>query len=71
MFKTIEDVLQEKAESPSLDLDLGNSRLGLVVIKMMAAVVGFWGLLCLVSGLGNCGNLQELGRSLLTALTGM
>lgn len=53
------------------ELELGNSKLGLVVIMVMAAFVGIWGIACLVGGLSSAGSFHEIGRSLITAFTGM
>ena len=53
------------------DLELGNSKLGIGVIMVMAAFVGVWGLACLVGGLASTNSFQEIGRSLVMAITGM
>jgi len=53
------------------ELELGNSKLGLGIIMVMAAFVGIWGIACLVGGLASAGNFHEIGRSLITAFTGM
>jgi hypothetical protein len=53
------------------ELELGNSKLGLGVIMVMAAFVGIWGVACLVGGLASTENFSEIGRSLITAFTGM
>ena len=53
------------------DLELGNSKLGLGVIMVMAAFVGIWGVACLIGGLASAESFREIGRSLITAFTGM
>jgi hypothetical protein len=53
------------------ELELGNSKLGLGIIMFMAAFVGIWGVACLIGGLSSTESFSELGRSLITALTGM
>jgi len=53
------------------DLELGNSKLGLGIIMVMAAFVGIWGVACLIGGLASAGSFGEVGRSLFTAITGM
>jgi hypothetical protein len=53
------------------ELELGNSKLGLGVIMVMAAFVGIWGIACLIGGLASAGSFHEIGRSLMTAFTGM
>jgi len=53
------------------ELELGNSKLGLGIIMVMAAFVGIWGVACLVGGLASAGSFHEVGRSLITAFTGM
>jgi hypothetical protein len=53
------------------ELELGNSKLGLGIIMVMAAFVGIWGAACLIGGLSNAGSFHEVGRSLITAITGM
>ena len=50
--------------------EIGNSKLGIGIIMSMAALVGVWGTTCLINGLANSG-LHEVGRSLLTAITGI
>jgi len=75
MYKSME-IAQEKAATfdssmEVAELELGNSRLGLGVIMVMAAFVGIWGLACLIGGLTSAGSFSEIGRSLITALTGM
>jgi len=75
MYKSA-DITQERVTTfdsnvEVAELELGNSRLGLGVIMIMAAFVGIWGVACLVSGLASAGSFQAVGRSLITALTGM
>ncbi len=75
MYDTME-VTQERVatfeESIEVaDLELGNSKLGIGVIMVMAAFVGVWGLACLIGGLASTSNFQEVGRGLLMAITGM
>jgi hypothetical protein len=53
------------------DLELGNSKLGLGIIMIMAAFVGIWGVACLIAGLASTESFHEIGRSLMTAFTGM
>jgi len=62
---------REDARLASLEFNLGDSSMGLGVVNIMAASVGVWGLICLISGLGNCSALQELTRGLIVALTGI
>lgn len=75
MYETIE-ATQERAatfdESLEVaDLQLGNSKLGIGIIMVMAAFVGVWGLACLIGGLASTNSFQEVGRGLLMAITGM
>lgn len=75
MYETIE-ATQERAatfdESIEVaDLQLGNSKLGIGIIMVMAAFVGVWGLACLIGGLASSNSFQEVGRGLLMAITGM
>jgi len=75
MYETIE-ATQERAatfdESLEVaDLQLGNSKLGIGIIMVMAAFVGVWGLACLIGGLASSNSFQEVGRGLLMAITGM
>ena len=75
MYETIE-VTQERVttfdESIEVaDLELGNSKLGIGIIMVMAAFVGVWGLACLIGGLASTNSFQEIGRGLLMAITGM
>jgi len=67
---TSERVATFTHEIEAAELELGNSKLGFGIIMVMAAFVGVWGVACLIGGLASAGNLHELGRSLITALTG-
>lgn len=60
-----------ESELETTDFELGNSRLAITVIISMSACVGIWGIACLVSGLAQSSGLQETGRALIMALTGM
>jgi hypothetical protein len=75
MHETIEITQEELAtyehETAIPDFELGNSKLGIGVIMIMAAFVGIWGTTCLVTGLLNSASVNEVGRGILTAFTGM
>ena len=75
MYKSMEITQERTATFDSTvevaELELGNSKLGLGVIMVMAAFVGIWGVACLVGGLASAGSFREIGRSLITAFTGM
>lgn len=72
MYDTVEiakdRIFENEADLPKYEL--GNSKLGMAVIMVMAAFVGVWGTTCLISGFASS-SLQELGRGLVTAVTGM
>ena len=76
MYKSME-ITRERAAAfdtditEAADLELGNSKLGLGVIMIMAAFVGIWGVACLIGGLASADGFHEVGRSLITAFTGM
>ena len=75
MYKSIE-ITRERvttfdSEIEAVDLELGNSKLGLGGIMIMAAFVGVWGVACLIGGLASTESFHEVGRSLITAFTGM
>jgi hypothetical protein len=53
------------------DLEIGNSRFGFGVIMVMAGFVGVWGCLCLISGISQSSCMQELGRGIIMAFTGI
>ena len=46
-------------------------RRGLYVAATGSALLGIWGLVCLVAGLSNCGDLAAFRETLLMALTGL
>ena len=75
MYKSIEMTQERTATFDSeievADLELGNSKLGLGIIMIMAAFVGVWGVACLIGGLASTESFNEVGRSLVTAFTGM
>ena len=68
---TPERVATFDSEIEVADLELGNSKLGLGIIMIMAAFVGVWGVACLIGGLASTESFNEVGRSLVTAFTGM
>jgi hypothetical protein len=75
MYESLE-ITQEKVTTfdstvEVAELELGNSKLGLGVIMIMAAFVGIWGVACLIGGLASARSFHEIGRSLITAFTGM
>ena len=75
MYETMK-VSQERVASfderiETANLELGNSKLGIGIIMVMAAFVGVWGLACLIGGLASTNSFPEIGRSLLMAITGM
>lgn len=49
----------------------GASQAGMGIIVVLAALIGAWGLACLVGGLGNSTGLLEMARGWMTAVTGM
>jgi len=53
------------------ELQLGNSRFGIGVIFIMAGFVGAWGFICLLNGIVQSQSIQELGRGIFTAFTGI
>jgi len=71
MEVTQERVARFDSEIEVVDLELGNSKLGLGIIMIMAAFVGIWGVACLIGGLASTESFHEIGRSLITAFTGM
>jgi hypothetical protein len=75
MYKSME-MTQERATTfdstvEVAELELGNSRLGLGIIMIMAAFIGIWGVACLIGGLAGTESFQEVWRSMITAFTGM
>ena len=53
------------------ELAIGNSRFGIGIIMAMAGFVGVWGCLCLISGIVQSQNIQQLARGIFTAFTGI
>ena len=49
----------------------GVSQAGVGVILALATLIGAWGIACLIGGMSTMGGILELGRSWLTAVTGM
>ena len=54
-----------------VNTDLGNSKLGIGVIMTLAGFVGIWGTICLLNGMVQANGFQQLGRGLITAITGL
>lgn len=53
------------------ELEIGNSRFGIGIIMVMACFVGAWGCICLINGIAQSQSIQELGRGIITAFTGI
>ena len=67
---TEKEITTLENETHVTTFELGISKLGIGIIMSMAALVGVWGTTCMISGLANSG-MHEVGRSLLTAITGI
>ena len=59
------------SRSETAELEIGNSRFAIGVIMAMAFFVGTWGCICLINGIAQSQNIHELGRGVITALTGL
>ena len=66
-----EQVTTFASHTEMTDLEIGNSRFGFIIILTMAGFVGAWGCVCLISGIAQSQNIQDLGRGIFTALTGI
>ena len=60
---------EKDSEGYPVTKELG--RRGIYLAATGSAVLGIWGIVCLVAGLSTCGNLVLLKQTLLMALTGM
>ncbi len=49
----------------------GVSQAGMGIIVVLTALIGAWGLACLIGGLGKSAGLLEVTRGWLTAVSGM
>ena len=49
----------------------GVTQAGISIILAAAALIGTWGIACLVGGVVNAGGVTQLARAWLTAVTGM
>jgi hypothetical protein len=49
----------------------GASQAGLGVIIVLAALIGVWGIACLIGGLGKSAGFLEAAQGWLTAITGV
>jgi len=74
MNNTIEITGQEMSSFENIqtiNCETESPRLGIHIIMGMTALIGIWGTTCIVNGLAATGSLQEVGRGLVTALTGI
>ena len=70
--KVIEEQVATLASHTELEeLEIGNSRFGIITIMTMAGFVGAWGCICLLSGIAQSQSLQDLGHGIVTAITGI
>jgi hypothetical protein len=68
---TNEQVTTFSDQAEAAELELGNSRFGIAIIMTMSCFVGAWGCLCLISGIAQAHNVNEIGRGIITAITGI
>ncbi len=66
-----EQVATFVATADMAELAIGNSRVGIGIIVFMAGFVGIWGCICLVNGIVQSQNIQDLARGIFTAFTGI
>jgi hypothetical protein len=70
--KIIEEQVTTLAGHTELqELEIGNSRFGIITIMTMAGFIGVWASVCLISGIAQSQNLHELSRGIVTAITGI
>ncbi len=50
--------------------ELETSKVAMGVLGTLAALIGIWGLACLIGGIASCENLLDLGRAWFAAVTG-
>ena len=70
-YDTISVSIDVENNSDSCPVTKEFGRRGLYLAATGSAVLGIWGLVCLVAGLSACGNLAVFKETLLMALTGM
>ncbi len=59
-------------ESTGMDsLSQGTSQFGLGLIMTLAALIGVWGVACLIGGIAKCEGILDLVRGYFTAVMGM
>lgn len=68
---TKEQVTAFVSNAETTDLDISNSRFGIGIILSMACITGIWGCICLISAIAQSQSISELGRGLVTAITGI
>lgn len=65
---------KEKIDLVELDQEAvveGISQAGMGIIVVLAALIGAWGLACLIGGLGKSAAILDAARGWLTAVSGM
>ena len=67
-YESISVAVNEEASCP-VTKEMG--RRGLWAALVGSAVIGIWGIICLVGGLCSCESLSMVKNSLIMALTGM
>ncbi len=58
-------------EMDTTNLESETSKILMMVLGVFAALIGIWGIACLISGIQSCENLIDLGKSWFTAVTGI
>jgi hypothetical protein len=68
-YENISVTADQNADCCPVTKDVGKR--GLYLALTGSAVIGIWGIVCLVAGLCSCDSIQVFKQSLLMALTGM
>jgi len=71
MAKTLQEIRTETSQISQEAMGEGVSQAGISIILTLAALIGAWGVACLVGGVANAGGIGSLARAWFAAVTGM
>jgi hypothetical protein len=71
MARAIQETKADAKQISQEAMGEGVSQAGVSIILTLAALIGTWGVACLVGGVANAGGVTQLARAWVTAVTGM
>ena len=71
MAKVMQEIRTEIEHISQEAMGEGASQAGVSIILTLAALIGAWGIACLIGGVANAGGVASLARAWFTAVAGV